>query len=61
VYQYLNPLLNYFYPALRLAAKEKLPSGRYKKIYEKELKPPYKRLLDSPGIEVGARLAGRLL
>jgi len=47
VYQYLNPLLNYWYPTIRLAAKEKLPSGRYKKIYEKEPKPPYKRLLES--------------
>jgi len=50
VYRYLNPLLNYFYPTLRLAAKEKLPSGRYKKIYEKEPKPPYQRLLESPDI-----------
>jgi hypothetical protein len=48
VYRYLNPLLNYFYPTLRLVAKEKLPSGRYKKIYEKEPKPPYQRLLESP-------------
>ncbi|MDR2597725.1 MAG: transposase family protein [Treponema sp.] len=50
VYQYLNPLLNYFYPTIRLIAKEKLPSGRYKKIYEKEPKPPYQRLLESPDI-----------
>jgi hypothetical protein len=47
VYRYLNPLLNYFYPALRLIAKDKLPSGRYKKIYEKEPKTPYQRLLES--------------
>jgi hypothetical protein len=50
VYRYLNPLLNYWYPALRLAAKEKLPSGRYKKIYGKEPKTPYQRLLESPYI-----------
>jgi hypothetical protein len=50
VYRYLNPLLNYFYPTLRLIAKEKLPSGRYKKIYEKEPKPPCQRLLASPDI-----------
>ena len=50
VYEYLNPLLNYWYPTIRLIAKEKLPSGRYKKIYEKEPKPPYKRLLESPEI-----------
>ena len=50
VYRFLNPLLNYFYPTLRLAAKEKLPSGRYKKIYEKEAKSPYQRLLESPHV-----------
>jgi hypothetical protein len=48
VYRHLNPLLNYFYPTLRLIAKDKLPSGRYKKIYEKEPKTPYQRLLESP-------------
>ena len=50
VYRFLNPLLNYWYPTLRLIAKEKLPSGRYKKIYEKEAKTPYQRLLESPHI-----------
>jgi hypothetical protein len=48
VYCYLNPLLNYWYPTLRLIAKEKLPSGRYKKIYEKGAKTPYQRLLEAP-------------
>jgi len=47
VYRYLNPLLNYFYPTLRLVAKEKLLSGRYKKIYEKNPMTPFQRLLDS--------------
>jgi hypothetical protein len=50
VYRFLNPLLNYWYPTLRLIAKEKLPSGRYKKIYEKDPKTPYQRLLESPDI-----------
>ena len=50
VYQYLNPLLNYWYPTLQLIAKEKLPSGRYKKIYEKVAKTPCQRLLESPHI-----------
>jgi len=50
VYRYLNPLLNYFYPTIRLTAKEKLPSGRYKKIYEKDPKTPCQRLLESPDI-----------
>jgi len=47
VYRFLNPLLNYWYPTFRLIAKEKLSSGRYKKIYEKEAKTPYQRLLES--------------
>jgi len=50
VYRYLNPLLNYWYPTLRLIAKEKLPSGRYRKIYEKVPKTPYQRLLESAHI-----------
>ena len=50
VYRFLNPLLNYWYPTMRLTAKEKLPSGKYKKIYEKDPKPPYKRLLESPDL-----------
>jgi hypothetical protein len=28
VYRFLNPLLNYWDPTMRLIAKEKLPSGR---------------------------------
>ncbi|MCL2238185.1 MAG: hypothetical protein FWC05_07985 [Treponema sp.] len=35
---------------MRLIAKEKLSSGRYKKIYEKDPKPPYMRLLASTHI-----------
>jgi hypothetical protein len=50
VYRFLNPLLNYWYPTLRLIAKEKLPSGRYKKIYEKDPKTPYQRLLESQDV-----------
>ena len=36
---------------MRLIAKENLPSGRYKKIYEKDSKPSFKRLLESPYID----------
>jgi hypothetical protein len=50
VYRCLNPLLNYWYPTLRLIAKEKLASGRYKKIYEKVPKTPCQRLLESPDL-----------
>jgi hypothetical protein len=61
VYRFLNPLLNYWYPTIRLAAKEKLPSGRYKKIYEKDPKTPCQRLLESPciGEECKAELRRR--
>jgi len=55
VYRYLTPLVNYWYPTLRLIAKEKLPSGRYKKIYEKEAKTPCQRLLESPLVSEEAK------
>jgi hypothetical protein len=51
VYRCLNPLLNYRYPTLRLIAKEKQASGRYKKIYEKVPKTPCQRLLESPELD----------
>jgi len=50
LYAFLNPLTNYFYPSIKLLAKEKLPSGRHKRIYEKEAKSPYQRLMDSPDV-----------
>jgi hypothetical protein len=50
VYWCPNPLLNYWYPTLRLIAKEKQASGRYKKIYEKVPKTPCQRLLESPEV-----------
>jgi hypothetical protein len=50
VYRFLNPLLNYWFPTMRLIAKDKLPSGRFKKIYERDPKPPYQRLLESEDI-----------
>ncbi|MDR2632857.1 MAG: transposase family protein [Treponema sp.] len=61
VYRCLNPLLNW-YPTLRLIAKEKQASGRYKKIYEKVPKTPCRRLLESPEVaeEHKAELRRRL-
>jgi len=50
VCRFLSPLLNCWYPTLRPIAKEKLPSGRHKKIYEKDPKTPCRRLLESPDI-----------
>jgi hypothetical protein len=46
VYSCLNPLINYFYPAKKLIAKDKLPNGRIKKVYDKQLKTPCQRLLE---------------
>jgi hypothetical protein len=50
VCRFLTPLLNYWHPTIRLIAKDKLPSGRYKKIYGKEPKTPCRRLLESDDI-----------
>jgi hypothetical protein len=50
VYRCLNPLLNYWHTTLRLIAKEKQASGRYKKIYKKVPKTPCQRLLESPDL-----------
>jgi hypothetical protein len=50
VYSFLNPLVNYFYPTKKCIAKDKLPNGKIKKIYEKPLKTPYERLLEHPDI-----------
>jgi hypothetical protein len=50
VYQCLCPLLNYWYPTMRLTGKTMLDNGRYKKIYEKPAKTPYQRLLESPDV-----------
>jgi hypothetical protein len=46
VYRYLCPLLNYFYPTKKLIGKEVLPSGRVKRIYDKDLKTPFQRLME---------------
>ena len=37
-------------PSFRLTDKEKQEDGRYKKVYEKEPKTPYERLMKSPDI-----------
>jgi hypothetical protein len=49
-YRYLCPLINFWYPTIKLIGKEKLSNGRYKKIYEKEPKTPYQRILESPDV-----------
>jgi transposase InsO family protein len=51
VYRFLCPLLNYFYPSKKLLSKKRLPNGRVKKIYEKQLKTPFQRLWEDPEID----------
>ncbi|MDR0760756.1 MAG: transposase, partial [Treponema sp.] len=50
VYRWLCPLYNYWMPSFRLVAKEKQADGRYRKVYEKEARTPYERLMESPDI-----------
>jgi hypothetical protein len=50
VYSYLNPLINYFYPTKKTIDKKTLPNGKLKKIFEKQLKTPYERLLEHPAV-----------
>jgi hypothetical protein len=50
VYRWLCPLYNYWMPSFRLIAKEKQGDGRYRKVYEKEPRTPYERLIGSPDI-----------
>jgi len=46
VYVFLNPLINYFYPTKKCIDKKTLPNGKVKRIYEKQLKTPYERILE---------------
>jgi hypothetical protein len=48
VYSYLNPLINYFYPTKKTVDKKTLPNGKVKRIFEKQLKTPYERVLEHP-------------
>jgi len=49
VYRHLCPLLNFYYPSVRIVEKTRI-GARVKKVYD-EPKPPYLRLLESPDIE----------
>ncbi|MDR0909315.1 MAG: hypothetical protein LBM77_06065, partial [Spirochaetaceae bacterium] len=51
VYKYLCPLYNYWFHSVKLIDKVHLPNGRTKKIYEKEPKTPYMRLMESPDLD----------
>jgi hypothetical protein len=59
VYSCLNPLINYFYPTKKLIAKDRLPNGKIKKVYEKQLKTPYERLLEHPAVSDTLKLKAR--
>jgi hypothetical protein len=50
VYRWLCPLYNYWMPSFRLVAKEKQADGRYRKVYEKQPKAPYERLMETPDV-----------
>jgi hypothetical protein len=50
VYSFLNPLINYFYPTKKCVAKKTLPNGKVKRIYEKQLKTPFERVLEHKAI-----------
>ena len=50
VYSFLNPLINYFYPTKKCIDKKTLSNGKVKRIYEKQLKTPYERVLEHPDI-----------
>jgi hypothetical protein len=50
VYRSLCPLYNYWRPLFRLIAKEKQADGRYRKVYEKEPRTLYERLMESPDV-----------
>ncbi|MDR2741386.1 MAG: hypothetical protein LBB98_04440 [Treponema sp.] len=41
---------NYWMPSFRLIAKEKQADGRCRKVYEKEPRTPYERLMESPDV-----------
>jgi hypothetical protein len=49
VYRFTNQLTNFWNPSVKIIAKQKLPNGRYKKIYDKP-KTPVQRLLDNPDL-----------
>jgi hypothetical protein len=55
VYRLLCPLYNYWMPSFRLIAREKQEDGRYRKVYEKEPRTPYERLMESSDISAESK------
>jgi hypothetical protein len=50
VYRRLCPLYNYWMPSFRLVSKEKQADGRYRKVYGRQPRTPYERLLESTDV-----------
>jgi len=50
VYAFLNPLINYFYPTKKCIDKITLPNGKVKRVYERQLKTPYERVLEHSAV-----------
>jgi len=42
-------------PSFRLIGKEKQEDGHYRKIYEKQPKTPYERLMESPDVSLESK------
>jgi hypothetical protein len=55
IYKYLNPLLNFFMPTMKLISKTKVGSKEIKK-YDKP-RSPYKRLMESPELSEEVKVA----
>jgi len=58
VYKHLCPLLNFFYPSMKIISKTRIGS-KVKKTYDPP-KPPCQRLLDSPDVQAASKAKLRM-
>ncbi|GHU44655.1 integrase [Spirochaetia bacterium] len=60
VYMVMNPLYNFFYPNLKCVNKIQV-GQRTRRVYEKEAKTPYRRVMESPDVseDLKQRLADK--
>ncbi|MDR1025734.1 MAG: transposase family protein [Treponema sp.] len=54
VYRLLCPLVNFWYPSIKITGKERLENGKLKKSYDTP-KTPYQRLLESPDLSTSVK------
>jgi hypothetical protein len=54
VYRHMCPLINFWYPSIKITGKERLENGRLKKEYDAP-KTPYQRLIESPDVSDSAK------